>query len=186
MVSKNTLIRTTLALIILVAAWMTLSYRPKQAPMVKHDIPDAFMEGVNAIIMDEEGNPKLRIKTPNMVYFGKNDTSHLTKPTVTIYRQSPQPWFISSKQAKATHGIDDVDFWEDVVITHAADKWSPMTTIKTPKLTVHPQSQTAETAEPITMTQPNIVVTAIGMQADMKAGSIKLLSEATGEYVPNS
>lgn len=143
------------------------------------------MEVVTATFMDKQGKPSIKIETPKMVHYIENDASHLTDPQLTIYRKSPQPWFITSKFAKARGGIELLDFWEDVTIHHAADLANPATVIKTPKLTVHPNAQTAETSELITLIQPNITVKATGMFADMNVGSIKLLSEARGEYAPN-
>ena len=145
-----------------------------------------FAAALVAIIMDKQGKPHMKIETPKMVHFSENDSSELTTPQLTIYRKSPQPWFITSKFAKATQGIQHVDFWEDVTVHHAADLASPATIIKTPKLRVYPHDQTAETDALITLIQPNIVVKATGMIADMNAGSIKLLSQARGEYAPGT
>ncbi|MCW5582746.1 MAG: LPS export ABC transporter periplasmic protein LptC, partial [Gammaproteobacteria bacterium] len=63
---------------------------------------------------------------------------------------------------------------------------SPATLIKTPTLSVQPNKQIAETNDLITLIQPNLVVKSTGMYADMNTGNIKLLSQARGEYVPNS
>jgi LPS export ABC transporter protein LptC len=121
-----------------------------------------------------------------MVHYAQNDSTDFTDPQLTLYHKSPNPWFIESKTAKASHGIDKVVFTENVTIHHPADYANPATIIKTTTLTVHPNDKTAETAEPITMIQPNSIMKAIGMQADMDSGNIKLLSQAQGEYVPDS
>ncbi len=101
-----------------------------------------------------------------------------------MYRKSPNPWYVTAKFAKATQGIENVYFWKNVVIHHAADFNSPATLIKTTTLMVHPNKQTAETNDIITMIQPSLVVKATGMHADMNNGDIKLLSQARGEYEP--
>lgn len=187
MMYKNTFISICMVAIIGLAAWTTLSYHPQeQSSLPAATLPDAYMEDVVALIMDKQGKPKIKIETPKMVHFTNNDISELTNPHLTVYRQSPQPWFITAKFARAKHGIDHVDFWEDVMIHHACDLMSPSTIIKTPKLTVHPNDQTAETDSNIILIQPNIVVKAIGMIANMADGNIKLLSQAQGEYVSDS
>lgn len=168
------------------AVWATLlTYRPQNVTIAQNTtLPDAFMEDVTALIMDTQGKPKLKIVTPKMVHFTEMDTTELTSPELTLYRQSPQPWLITSKTAKATQGIEEVNFIDDVVIHHAADEKNPATLIKTSSLKVHPNKEFAETNELITLLQPNITVRATGMHADMKTGDIKLLSQARGEYVP--
>jgi lipopolysaccharide export system protein LptC len=167
--------------------WSTYftDYKNKQvAPMVSN-VPDAYMEEVTAVVLDKEGNPKIKIETPKMIHFIKDDTTRLLSPHLTLYRDTPEPWYITSHYASASQGIESVNFWEEVQVQHAADQNSPTTTIKTATLTVYPNKHTAETNDLITMIQPNLTVNAIGMFADMNTGDIKLLSQARGEYVPD-
>lgn len=148
--------------------------------------PDAFMEGVVATILDKEGNLSMTVKTPKMIHYAENDTTYFNQPIVTFYRESPLPWTIIAKHAKARFGMEEVNFWEDVVIHHKSDTIHPETVIKTESLLVKPKEQTANTEEPITLTQPNLNVSAIGLSANMMNGDIQLLSHARGQYAPNS
>src|SRR5687767_14683088 len=113
MVYKNTFITLGLVIAIGLAAPTTfLSYHPQDTLVAQQAIlPDAFMENVTALIMDKQGKPKLKIQTPQMVHYAEGDTTKLKSPQLTIYRQSPQPWYVTSKYAKATKGIETVDFW---------------------------------------------------------------------------
>lgn len=185
---KYSIISTTTLAVFGLAIWTTyLSYQPQNtAPVRLAQLPDAWMEGITAVIMNKQGKPSLKIVTPKMVHYIENDTTNLASPELTLYRKSPKPWFITSKYAKATQGIENIAFWDTVTIHHAADENNPATLIKTSTLTVHPNTQIAETNDLITLLQPNLVVNATGMYADMNTGNIKLLSAARGEYVPNS
>ncbi len=169
------------------AIMTTLLYRTQTVNFIApNDLPDSYMEQVNAVIIDKEGNPSIKIETPRMLHFTKNDTSELIEPQLTIYRQSPEPWLVGAKYARALNGIEHVIFWENVIMQHAADNKNPQTMIKTPKLVLYPLDQKATTDEFITLMQPNIVIKATGMTADLNAGSVKLLKEARGEYVPDA
>lgn len=182
---KNALLSVLLMLIIGIAGWVTLIYRVNHNNGQKTlDIPDSYMEGVTALIIDKQGKLSMRIVTPKMIHFPQNDTAKFTAPKLTLYRQSPQPWFIQSNHAIAENGIDNLDFWDHVTIHHAADASNPATLIKTSRLIVHPNHKTAETDKPITLLQPNVTINGIGMRANMETGRIKLLSQARGEYVP--
>lgn len=150
------------------------------------DQPDAFMEEIVATIMNKQGTPKLKIETPKMVHYASNDMTELTKPHVVIYRQSPQPWHIHANHAKATLGTTEITFWDDVVIHHLADAANPLTTMTTATLTILPEEKLAKTAEAVTMKQPNAKIDAVGMLANWEEGTVKLLSQAKEEYVPNS
>jgi len=76
-------------------------------------------------------------------------------------------------------------FWQNVIIHHAADGNNPSTLIKTTTLSVYPNQQIAKTEDYIVLIQPSIIVKAIGMNANLNTGDIKLLSQARSEYVPN-
>lgn len=188
MTYKNALISSIMIVAIGFMAWTTfLSSRPQNTQTTKTAmLPDAFMEDVTAVIMDKQGKPKMKIVTPKLVHYAENDTTRLITPQLTLYRKSPQPWFITSKTAEATQGADQVYFQDDVNIHHSADENNPATLIKTTTLTVHPNKQLADTNDLITLIQPNTVIKAVGMHADMNTGDIKLLSQARGEYVPSS
>lgn len=170
------------------AAWTTLlSLYPKIVKTRPTSLlPDAFMEEVISISMDKEGNPTMQLITPKMVHFAENDTTHILSPQLTLYRKSPVPWHITSKYAKTIQGTERVEFWDNVLIRHPGDANNPETLIKTLSLTIHPNKNIAETKALITLTQPNLTVNAIGMNADMNTGDIKLISQARGEYVPDS
>lgn len=169
-------------------AWTSFTfYSPKvSAPIKTVTLPDAIMEDVTALIMDKQGKPSMKVITPKLIHYTEEDTTHFTTPELILYRKSPKPWYITAKYAKATAGIENVHFSQEVTIHHAADERNPATLIKTTKLTVHPNKQTAETEELITLVQPSITIKAKGMLADMNTGDIKLLSQTRGEYEPNS
>jgi len=148
-------------------------------------LPDAFMEDVVAMVYDKHGKPKMKIVAPKMEYFANEDKTMLTQPQLTLYRQSPQPWYVTSKTAEATENSEHVFFKDHVTIQHAADHNNPATVIQTETLLVHPNIQIAETKDSITLVQPNMVIKGTGMHADINNGNINLLSEAQGEYVPS-
>lgn len=183
---KNHVLSSVLFIAIGLAAWFTLSYRGHTNDTAEPSAsPDAYMEGVTAIIMDPQGKMTMKIVTPKVTHYNSLDRAEFTDPQLTIYRKSSQPWYVTSIHAKTTNGLDNIDFWDDVVIHHSADRNNPATLIKTTHLTVHPNEQTANTDDPITMIQPNIVVKGVGMLANMNSGDVKLLKESRAEYVPS-
>lgn len=187
MITKNTLISLSLLMALSLGVLFTFSMLSGNGTVTpEKQLPDAIMSDVTATFLDKVGKVSMRIVTPKLVHYTEKDTTELTRPTVTLYRKSPQPWVINANYAEATDGLDNVHFWENVSIHHPASYDSPSTMIKTTTLMVHPNEQTAETDALITLFQPNITVNAIGMTADMNTGDIKLLSQARGEYVPGS
>jgi lipopolysaccharide export system protein LptC len=185
---KNILISALLILAIGLSSWSILIGRKSDAlnPTNSPNEPDAYMENVSATILNKQGTPSMKIETPRMVHYADNDTTHISNPHITVYRQSQEPWYINSDFAKATQGIEQILFWSNVVIHHAKDTDNPTTTMTTTSLTVFPNKQLAKTNEAITVRQPDSTLHAIGMFANMNDGTVKLLSQARGEYVPSS
>lgn len=144
------------------------------------------MEEVKATIMNKEGKPSLKVEAPSLTHYAENDATELKKPHVIIYRQTPEPWHIHSNFAKTKKGVQEITFWDNVIIHHLADANNPVTTLHTNTLSVFPDQQIAKTAEAITMEQPSTVIHAIGMMANWDQGTVQLLSQAREEYVPNS
>jgi lipopolysaccharide export system protein LptC len=121
-----------------------------------------------------------------MIHYPHNDITKIDTPHVTIYRDSPSPWFIDSDYAKAKNGIDQIQFWSHVNIHHPADSDNPNTLMTTDLLNIFPEDEIASTDRPITFVQPDTKINAIGMLANLNDGTIKLLSQAKGEYAPSS
>ncbi len=184
---SNTVISSLFIAAIAVLAWTFFLSQNSVVPQSTRDDhqPDSFMQDVHAIVMDKFGRPSLKIVTPQMIHFAQNDTSVLTTPILTLYRNSPEPWYITSNIAYVTNSANNVEFKQNVLIQHAADNAHPATVIKTDTLMVHPNQKTADTADAITLMQPDAVVVGIGMHADLNTGDIHLLTRARGEYVPH-
>ncbi len=185
---KNSTFSLLLIIAIALSAWSIMLSKQSLLSTTEEDSsqPDAYMENIVATIMNKQGNPSLKIEAPKMVHYVENDTTTITHPRVTVYRQSPQPWYINSESAQALNGLEQVIFTKNVVIYHPADAENPLTSMKTDSLTVFPDKQQAQTANAVVINQPDTEVHAVGMLADLNDGTIKLLSKAKGDYVPNS
>jgi lipopolysaccharide export system protein LptC len=181
---------STIGALLLLAAGLSgwSMFMPKKSvPIIvnsQQEKPDAFMENVVATIFNKEGKPALKIETAKMTHFAEDDTTQMTTPHVTVYRQSPNPWYIDSDYAKSSQGIAQIIFWSNVVIHHPEDVVNPTTTMQTASLTVFPDKQIAQTNEAVTLTQPDTTIHAVGMLANLGSGTVKLISQARTEYVP--
>jgi lipopolysaccharide export system protein LptC len=184
---KNMSIGVLLVCALCLSTWsifITQQSTPKTTE-INFNRPDMFMEQVIATIINKEGKPTLKVVTPKMIHYAQSDSTDITTPMITVFRKdSPKPWTINANFAKATDGITQILFWDNVTIFHPSDENNPTTTMKTDTLTVFPQKQTAETDKAILITQPTSTIHAIGMQANLNDGTVKLLSQATEEYAP--
>jgi lipopolysaccharide export system protein LptC len=166
--------------------WLTFYYHFNEPIILQEiELPDGYMEQVTAFILNNQGKLALKIETPQLMHYTKNDKTDFIQPTLTFYKKSTLPWYISANTAQAIKGMKQIQFNENVVIHRAADEHMPSTLIKTQTLSVFPQEKKAHTKASITLIQPNLTIKATGMQADINQGEIELLSQAKGEYVEN-
>lgn len=183
---KNTVIALLMILAIGFSSWsIFLSKKTNIFTKDSSTQPDAFMENVTASIINKNGVRSLLIESPRMVHYLEGDTTIIESPHITVYRDSPEPWRINSDYAKATKGIDSIFFWNNVVIHHPNDSSAPITTFKTNTLTVFPREQIAKTMDEVILSQPESIIHAVGMMANLDDGEVKLLSQTRGEYVPS-
>ncbi len=171
------------------SAWSVIvshAYDNSGTPVNDPKKPDSYMEVVTAMQYGANGKPTMQLITPKMVHYPENDSTDIFAPHVTIYRKSPQPWFIEANFAKTTDGVKEILFWSNVTIHHPSDIENPATSLQTEELTIFPDQQLARTDLAVTFIQPDTTVHAIGMLANLNDNTIKLLSQAQGEYAPNS
>lgn len=147
-----------------------------------NNLPDAWMEMVDATLMNENGQVLMKIHAPKVVHYPENDTSKLTTPEFLLYGRRATPWRIQSGLAIANDGIKQIHLSKLVTLYHPQDDFQPATWVNTDKLVIHPKQRTAETMENVTLTQPNIHLKGKGLSADLESGEIKLLSDTQGEY----
>lgn len=167
-------------------SFMTLTQNKPAAVPLNPNEGDVFMENVVATIMNKEGMPALKLESPKMVHHAENDTIFIDTPHVTVYRDSPQPWYIDAHFAKTIKGAEEITFWENVIIHHLADVNNPNTTLFTHSLTIVPDKKIARTEEAILITQPAFTIHSVGMTANLNEGTIKLISNTSEDYAANS
>lgn len=148
--------------------------------------PDAIAEYVSATIFNKDGKVSLKVNAPKCMHYKENDSTNIFSPKIIVYRDSPQPWSIISDYAKAIHGMDQLNFWDHVVVHHLADSENPTTSLLTDFMTVYPDKKIAETDQLVTIIQPDSKIKAIGMLANLADNTIKFLSDVRGQYAPSA
>lgn len=148
--------------------------------------PDAFIKQVIVTTFSRVGSPLLIIKSLSMAHYSDNDSTYIDQPHVVVFRHSLQPWKVDALHAFAIHGMRSIDFSDHVVVSHDADSEAVSTTLLTEALTIFPETQQAKTNLPVTITQPSTVMHGIGMSSNLQEGTIQLLSQTRGEYVPDA
>jgi len=145
--------------------------------------PDAFMTQAHIIRLNKFGKKHYELMSPKVQHYTKDDQTFSQKPFVIVYGENNEsPWHINGDKSHSIHGDQKIILTGHVKIKQLPGINSNNVTITTSQLTWYPRRSFAQTDRPVTITQLNSQVHAIGMTADFKKDWIKLLSQAKGFY----
>lgn len=107
----------------------------------------------------------------------------IDQPELIIY-QNNEPWFVRAHKGKITSANQNIELWQQVVLHHTNEE-GMITTISTEKLNIDPVHKLAKTDEPVRISAQKAEIEGIGMDADLTAEKLTLLSQVRGIYDPN-
>jgi len=148
---------------------------------------DMFMHDVNYVQMDQDGLPVNELSAPEVKHFTVNDEYLLTKPELKARDKSNQLWHISAISGKSQKNQTIINLYDQVKISEFQNSTSkdPILEITTNALTFYPETNFAETKEPLTINQVDNIIEAVGGNVDLKNGILKLFSKVKGKYRNN-
>lgn len=156
---------------------------PVRASSERHD-PDFYLKDFTLTTMDKTGAPRNRLKSPYMVHYADDDVSKVTQPRMHVFRKDAPPWQIDAGSGVILSEGKTVLLRDGVIISQNNPQDGQHTTLRTPDLTITPDSESAETASPVNFTDSaGNVVNAVGMRANFKEERLELLSQVRGSYV---
>ena len=140
------------------------------------DAPDAWMENFVTVEMDGAGRPQRRIEARRMTYHA-DATVELSDPYYVLYRAEGEPWNVRSERGRVSADgatvrlLGKVDIWRD------AGSGGRALDVRTGHLTMRPDSEYGETAQPVTILMPASTTTGVGMHAHLDEDRIEILSQ---------
>ncbi len=153
-------------------------------PQQKKHVLDAYMNNVNYIEYNNQGKISSRMHFATMQHYAKINTFHFDKPSLVTYTQKNVPWHITADHGSGQPNKDTVHLWGHVLLQQPNKHSHPGTTITTSQLTYHPKTSIATTQQQVTIIKPGTVVKGKGMQANLKTGTLTLLSHSREFYNP--
>lgn len=179
-----------LSLLLIVAACFStilmLKNTSHRQPLVldnpsKH--PDAFMINAKYYEYDDQGLLHSRLFTTKVLHYKYQNSAQFIHPDFMIYTDKAQaPWYISAAHGMSRDGVSWVYLWDNVQIHQPQQPNNLPTDIATDHVTILPNQSIAKTDDDVTITRPDSIVKAKGMQTDFKTGIIELLSHSRGVY----
>lgn len=155
---------------------------PPRDGSTRHD-PDYIVQDFIVTQMGPNGIPVHHLEAKRMLHYPDDDTTHLEFPLLQRYDAGRLALKISATRALASSEGKTVDFHDDVKAVRLATKSHSELTMTTDHLHVIPDDDFAKTDRPVHIVDANTQVTAVGLELDNKAKTLKLLSNVRGTYV---
>jgi lipopolysaccharide export system protein LptC len=147
---------------------------------------DYFLDNFTNTVMDTNGKPFRRLSANRMLHFPDDDSTELTKPSVTLFEENAPPWQIRSEQGWLSGDGNLLLLKGTVTIDREQAPGVRPIHIVTRNLRVQPDENYAETDETITVTSLGSRLKSKGMQAWFnKPVRIKFLTDVRGYYEIN-
>lgn len=146
------------------------------------DNPDFFMTEAVYTKFNSAGQIRNQFQTDKITHFTASNSYVFEHPNIVMHNSNEQPWLITANKGKSEQGKSKIYLWDNVKVTQAAGTANSECDITTSELSIFPDVKFAETTQPVTIIQNSNITKAVGMQADFKAGIIKLLSNVKSVY----
>jgi lipopolysaccharide export system protein LptC len=146
----------------------------------RHD-PDYTAVNLSARSMAADGEIKSTLFATKLIHYSDDDSTYLQAPKLVSYSSGP-PITITSREATMSKDGNTVDFQDDVRVSRAAHDDKSELVMQTSFLHVIPDEKIAETDRPVTITDANTIVHAVGLELDGKTHILKLKSRVKGVY----
>jgi lipopolysaccharide export system protein LptC len=165
--------------------WLERTVQPPAAPRdgsTRHD-PDYIVEKLVAVRLGSDGVRLHQLEADKMVHYPDDDTTHLDRPRFLQYDGERLATSVVAKRALVSSEGKIIDFNEGVKAVRVAVGKRSDLVLTTDYLQVIPDDDLARTDRPVVVTDANTQLTAVGLELDNKAKTVKLMSEVRGTYV---
>ena len=148
--------------------------------LLRHD-PDYIVDKMLATRMDIDGRIKNTLRSEKLVHFPDDDTTELESPRFISYAKSA-PVTITSKTGLVSSNGENVYFRDDVRVVRAPYDEKSELVVNTDYLHVLPDDNIAKTERAVTITDANMVISAVGMEMSSETRVLKLNAQVKGIY----
>ncbi len=169
---------------VITTTWLTFSIGHNTPLKAKTDdaVIDAFATEVHLTNLDETGQVSTQVYTPALMHYSKSNHTQLTSPALTVYIKKQPPWHITSHTGVLNNKTEEVNLLDHVNLHQDEGPTNEEVTIQTEALTVYPDKKTAMTNSPITLSSHSTHISAVGLHANLTAGTLELKTNARGQY----
>jgi len=174
-----------LLLLLLASYWLSLQVQPlaSAASEQRHDV-DYVINKMTSTTLDEQGQPRLTLSAEKMWHYPDDDTTHLQMPHLTSFFADRPPSQTSAQSGTLSSKSEDLFLYDEVQVLRPTGINSEEERFQTDYLHVAPERDWAETDHPVLLLSRNSTISAVGMELDNQARTVKLLSRVRATHEP--
>ncbi len=155
-----------------------------QDPVDKTQLQDYFVFGLELRQFDEAGNLGHVLQARQLRHYTESGVTRLAAPEYVLYSDQRPGWRISAEQGQLSRDQSLLQLLGATNIHYEGDATQPPMHLLTSDLNIHPQTEYAETAAPVTVTSEQNWIESVGMHAWFKhPGRIRFLAQTRAHYV---
>jgi len=143
---------------------------------------DYVLRDFEMVLLARDGTESVRLKAPELQRSQEDESLSIVQP-VFVMPADPGAWRLSADQGWVSPDADLVRL-QGNVSGHSEGDNPSQATLRTERLELLPEQNLARTEDRVVLTQPGIMQTGVGMEADLKNRNYRLLSQVKVRYDP--
>lgn len=183
--------RTVLGLLLLgiaiLSGWSAWHQRPSHTAGEQTVQPtDYVLHDFTIVSLGKDGKESTMLKGPEMERLRSDRTYTLRTPLFLLPDAQGRYWQLRSNTGWISADGKEIRLRGNVSGDSPAVPEVRPTTLRTDSLDAFPDTHQVRTAAAVVMTQPGIMQSGVGFQADLKTRQYTLLSQVKSRYEPNA
>lgn len=183
MIARLLLLAGFVALIAALVQWRVVDREPA-AEDGRAGRPGYYLTGVDLEEFGADGELRIGLRSISATEDTASGVIRLSQVAVDYHAPTGQDWALTSNEARVPQGGQAVEFEGDVRLAGRPGADPRAAELHTPRLTLDTLAETAETRSPVELAFGPHRIRALGMRADLKAGTMRLESEVHGHFAP--
>lgn len=175
--------RLIFVLLLLIVGVSWLMREPDQRPAVgelsRSDQPDYFLRGMDSFSTGQDGKMQHRMMAHSLLYFPDEGITKLEQPFVEIHQGDGSLWTVQAHHGHYSDSTREIILQGSVLIEQNHPQ---AMSLETESLRLLPDSQFAETHDPVQLRSAHMQLQGTGMKLYGEEQRLQLLSHVRGIY----
>lgn len=133
--------------------------------------------------MNDDGQLAFEVTAPRLAENPTDRSADIEAPEIVIYEAAEASWQVQAQNGWISHDAKTLKLQGEVSIRRQpSDAEKPVTTIDTSNMTVFPRRQEARTNAPVEIRRPGLILSGVGMRANLRKERYQILSNVRVRY----